>query len=88
MTKKIPQGVYTYIRIASSFGLTLGMNIYILSVLLGGWLDNKFSTEPLFRLILLFVSLAMSFLYLFKQIQLAADVEKENSKIKEEDNEK
>ncbi len=85
MAQKIPQSVYTYIRIASTFGLTMGMNIYLLSVLLGGWLDEKFGTEPLLRLILLFVALAMGFLYLFKQIQIAGEIEKENSKKEEGD---
>lgn len=84
MAKKVPQAVYSYIRIASSFGLTMGMNIYLLSVLLGGWLDDKVGTEPLFRLILLFVAIAMGFLYLFRQIQVAAEIEKENREAEKE----
>ncbi|MDO4541666.1 MAG: AtpZ/AtpI family protein [Bacillota bacterium] len=85
MAQKIPQSVYTYIRIASTFGLTMGMNIYLLSVLAGGWLDEKFGTEPLIRLLLLFVAIGMSFLYLFKQIEIAGEVEKEGSKKDKED---
>lgn len=84
MTKKFPQSLYSYIRIFSSFGLTLGINIYLLSVLLGGWLDEKFHTQPLLRLVLLFLAIAMSFLYLFKQIQIVGDMEKENRKNSED----
>lgn len=78
MGRKIDSGVYTYIRIASTFGLTMGMNIYIMSVVIGGWIDNKLDTEPIFRLIFLFIAIGTSFAYLFKQIQIAKEVEDEN----------
>ena len=78
MGQKISPAVYFYIRIASTFGLTMGMNIYIMSVVIGGWIDNKLDTEPIFRLILLFIAIGMSFAYLFKQISIAKEVEEEN----------
>ena len=53
------------------------------SLLLGGWLDDKFGIAPVFRLILLFVALGMSFAYLIKQVSVAKDVEEENRKAKE-----
>ncbi|MEG0874411.1 MAG: AtpZ/AtpI family protein [Clostridiales bacterium] len=84
MGKKVSPGVYTYIRIASTFGLTMGMNIYLFSVLLGGWLDERYGTDPLFRLILMFVALGMSFAYLFKQASVAQSVEEENIRAEEE----
>ncbi|MEE0775722.1 MAG: AtpZ/AtpI family protein [Bacillota bacterium] len=72
--------MYTFIRIGSTFGLSLGINIYLLSVLLGGWLDEKLGCAPVFRIILLFVALTMSFAYLIKQVSVAKEVEEENRK--------
>ena len=77
--------MYTFIRIGSTFGLSLGLNLYLLSVLLGGWLDDKFGIAPVFRLIVLFVALGMSFAYLIKQVSVAKDVEEENRKAKEKE---
>ncbi|MGI5874831.1 MAG: AtpZ/AtpI family protein [Bacillota bacterium] len=69
--------VYTYLRIASTFGITLAMNIYLLSHLLGGWLDGRFGTNVLFRLILLFVALISAFMYLWKRVIVSERIEKE-----------
>lgn len=69
--------VYTYLRIASTFGITLAANIYILSVLLGGWLDERYGTSVLFRLIFLFVALISAFMYLWKRVVVSERVEKE-----------
>lgn len=68
---------YTYLRIASTFGITLAANIYILSVLLGGWLDERYGTSVLFRLIFLFVALLSAFMYLWKRVVISERVEKE-----------
>jgi MFS family permease len=76
-TDKGPSPVYTYLRIASTFGITLAANIYILSVLLGGWLDERYGTSVLFRLIFLFVALLSAFMYLWKRVVVSERVEKE-----------
>lgn len=72
-----PSSIYTYLRICSTFGITLAMNIYLLSHLLGGWLDERFGTSVLFRVILLFVSLLSAFMYLWKCAITSEKVEKE-----------
>lgn len=77
---KISPAGLQLIRIASTFGLTLGINIYLLSVLFGGWLDRQLGTAPIFRLILLLVALATSFLFLYRQIVAAEQLEKKNKK--------
>ena len=69
--------VYTYLRIASTFGITMAANIYLLSYLLGGWLDDKFGTNILFRMILLFVALISAFMYLYKRVVISEKIEKE-----------
>lgn len=75
--KKGSPAAYTYLRIASTFGITLAANIYILSILLGGWLDEKYGTSVLFRLILLFVALLSAFMYLWKRVVISERIEKE-----------
>ena len=53
------------------------MNIYLLSHLLGGWLDERFGTSVLFRVIFLFVALISGFMYLWKSAVTSEKVEKE-----------
>lgn len=69
--------VYSFLRIASTFGITLAMNIYILSFLLGGWLDERYGTSILFRLILLFVAIISAFMYLWKRVVISGKIEKD-----------
>ena len=38
-------------QICLSFGLTIGISVYILGFLLGAWLDDKLGTGPLFTII-------------------------------------
>ncbi|MBQ6810387.1 MAG: AtpZ/AtpI family protein [Firmicutes bacterium] len=78
-------GVYTYLRICSTFGLTLALSIYVFSVLLGGWLDERFGTDPLFRVLLLLMSLVAAGYYLFKSVESHEKVEKELKKQFEEE---
>lgn len=80
-------GVYTYFRICSTFGLTLALSIYIFSILVGGWLDDRFGTDPLFRIILLFMSLISAGYYLYMSVVNHEKVEKELKKQHEEDRE-
>ena len=73
-------GLYTYLRICSTFGLTLALSIYICSILVGGWLDERFGTDPLFRIILLFMALISAGYYLYKSVDNHEKVEKELKK--------
>ena len=73
-------GLYTYLRICSTFGLTLAISIYICSILVGGWLDERFGTDPLFRIIMLFMALISAGYYLFKSVESHEKVEKELKK--------
>lgn len=75
--------VYTYLRICSTFGITMAMNIYLLSHLLGGWLDGKFGTSVVFRVVFLFVALICSFVYLFRSVSVSQKIEKEQIEEKE-----
>lgn len=77
MIKKLSDAALQLIRVASTFGLTLGINIYLLAVLLGGWLDRQFNTAPLCRLLLLLVALASSFLFLYRQLVAMEQMEKQ-----------
>ncbi len=38
-------------QICATFGLSIGITIYILGVLIGGWLDQKFDSAPLCTII-------------------------------------
>ncbi|MCL2677631.1 MAG: AtpZ/AtpI family protein [Clostridiales bacterium] len=49
-----------------SFGLQLGLSIYLVGVLLGGWLDRKFSTAPWLMLAGILLAIFSSFYQLFK----------------------
>lgn len=53
------------------------MNIYLLSHLLGGWLDGHFGTVWVFRMLLLLVALVSSFMYLWKRVVLSEKIEKD-----------
>lgn len=76
--------VYTYLRICSTFGITLAMNIYLLSHLLGGWLDRTYETSVLFRVIFLFIALVTSFYYLYRRVIASEKIEKEQQEIAEQ----
>lgn len=57
-----------YIRVATSFGLTTGLRIYILGILGGNWLDEKLGTPPWFMLIGIVIAIILSFKFLLEQI--------------------
>ena len=48
-------------QICLSFGLTIGISVYILGFLLGAWLDDKLGTGPLFTIIGALIAIASSF---------------------------
>jgi hypothetical protein len=77
--------VYTYLRTAFTFGITLAMNIYLLSFLLGGWLDAKFGTSFVFRLIFFFFAMISGFYYLWKRIKSSERIEAELKEVMEKE---
>ena len=79
-----PSPIYTYLRISSTFGISLAVSIYLLSHLLGGWLDDYFGTSVVFRVVLLFVSLLSAFMYLWKCVVNSEKIEKELRESEEE----
>ncbi len=84
-TTQHSSSVYTYLRISSTFGITMAMNIYILSHLLGGWLDERFGTSVLFRVILLFVAILSAFMYLWKRVVCSEKIEKDQRETAEQE---
>ena len=70
-------GLYTYLRISSTFGISLAISLYLFCYLLGGWLDAKFGTGVLFTILFLFMSLISAGYYLFKCVTNHEKVEKE-----------
>ncbi len=48
-------------QICLSFGLTIGISVYILGFLLGAWLDDKLATSPLFTIIGSLLAIVSSF---------------------------
>ena len=53
-------------QICITFGLTIGISIYILGFLIGAYLDKKFATAPLFTIIGALLAIASSFARLIK----------------------
>ena len=81
--KKNPNDTFTkkYWQIGITFGLTIGLAIYILGVLLGGFLDEKFVTQPLFTIIGTLLAIFASFYRLihdFSALEKNKKVNKEN----------
>lgn len=50
-----------YWQIGITFGLSIGLTIYILGILLGGYLDDRFASEPLYMIIGTVVAILASF---------------------------
>jgi len=69
-----------YVQVASTFGITTALRIYILGVLLGGWLDKKFVTSPWFMLLGVLLAIFLSFRFLLEQLNRVQDHTKKNTK--------
>ncbi len=59
-----------YAGLALSFGLTLGVQIFALGYLLGGYLDNKLASAPWFLLLGTLIAIGLSFRQLFLGLNL------------------
>jgi len=69
-----------YVQVATTFGITTALRIYILGVLLGGWLDKKFVTSPWFMLLGVLLAIFLSFRFLLEQLNRVQDHTKKNTK--------
>jgi F0F1-type ATP synthase assembly protein I len=78
--KNTPNDTFTkkYWQIGITFGLTIGLSIYILGVLFGGFLDEKFSTQPLFTIIGTLLAIAASFYRLIRDFSAIERSKKKN----------
>lgn len=57
--------------IGAGFGLTLFAEIYVLGILLGGWLDQRLGSKPLFTLAGVLLALFGSFYQLYRMLNAA-----------------
>lgn len=60
-------GFYKYLQVATTFGITTALRIYLLGILAGGWLDSKFGTAPWLKLLGVVVAIFLSFKFLLDQ---------------------
>ena len=66
--KKKETGQTKFIGIALYFGLSLGIRIYVLGPLLGGYLDTRYGTAPWFLLGGVLVAVISSLYSLYQQM--------------------
>jgi F0F1-type ATP synthase assembly protein I len=57
-----------YLQVATTFGVTTALRIYILGILIGDWLDNKLDTSPWFMLGGVLIAIFLSFKFLLDQL--------------------
>ena len=58
------------VAVGLSFGLCLGVQIYILGVLLGGWLDQKIGSSPWCVIVGVLLAIAVGFRQLFSAVEV------------------
>jgi len=68
--------------ICANFGLSVGITIYILGFLLGGWLDDKWGCAPICTLCGVLLAIACCFARLIYSISALDNSRKEQSKEK------
>ena len=79
MAKKLsPYGV-DIIKTCMAFGITLGLQLYIIGVLFGGWLDQKLGTAPLFLMLGLLTAIFISFFRLIADFKKAVEAEEKRN---------
>lgn len=81
MSRLKKNSVTRYIQVASTFGISTALRIYVLGIWGGGWLDRKFGTVPWFMLAGILLAIFLSFKFLLDQLSRA---EKNGSKKGEE----
>lgn len=59
---------FRYVQVTTTFGVTTALRIYILGVLVGGWIDKKLDTSPWFMLLGLLLAIFLSFKFLLDQL--------------------
>ncbi len=67
-------------QICLSFGLSLGVSIYLLGPLLGGFLDQKLGSSSVFTIIGVLLAIACCFYRLFRELRLLEQQEKDKEK--------
>jgi len=75
MAKKLSPFGIDMLKTCGAFGLTLGLQIYIIGVLAGGWLDKKLGTEPAFLLAGILIAVFISFYRLISDFKKALEQE-------------
>lgn len=75
MAKKLSPYAVDIIKTCSAFGLSLGLQLYIIGVLFGGWLDKRLGTAPLFQLLGILAAIFLSFFRLISDFKKANEAE-------------
>ncbi len=65
-------------QICLSFGLTVGIAVYLLGFLFGAWLDDTWGTKPLFTIIGALIAIASSFYRLIHDFMVLDKWQKEH----------
>ncbi|MGI6685652.1 MAG: AtpZ/AtpI family protein [Bacillota bacterium] len=68
MTQNHKGNFLKYVQVTTTFGITTAFRIYILGILAGGWLDQKFVTSPWFMLLGVLLAVFLSFKSLLEQL--------------------
>ncbi len=73
--------IYENLALVTQIGVTLA--VYIIgAVVIGGYLDDKFSTSPLFLVALLILSISAAFMNLYRMMMKVASRKGEKDKWK------
>jgi len=59
---------FRYVQVTTTFGVTTALRIYILGVLVGGWVDKKLDSSPWFMLLGILLAIFLSFKFLLEQL--------------------
>ena len=62
-----------------AFAGSLGLSIYLIGVLGGGWLDRCLGTEPVFMFVGILIAIFTSFYYLFRAFFMDMDNENKDT---------
>lgn len=71
---------FRYAQVTATFGVTMALRIYILGILVGGFVDKKLDKSPWFMLLGILIAIFLSFKFLLDQL---SKVEKDNINKKE-----
>lgn len=68
MSQNNRSNFFRYVQVTTTFGITTALRIYILGVLVGGWVDKKLVTAPWFMLLGIVLAIFLSFKFLLEQL--------------------